>query len=305
MAGGDNGHGMTGMVWKNIGIIGCNAINKDDSNDAGIDKIMKCLDFCNKAGAKITQNSYAIFDTPFSSALYEKFKFFGKVGLSIMAAGNRNENIPASFYGTFPPKKPNNLPWPIQPSSYGPFLSADSAGSMINVGACGYCTVKDGLKSFIVAPYSGYGRPYVDILATGGGPEFPYYCDAMIGPASKDSVMTKQAVIDKELITGDGTNNDGWKTSLYIPVFGTSFASPLVAGTVAMIWARRPALSNLQVKKIVLSTATSSPFYPLRYENEPGTGAGVADASTYGLLNVYKALQCTEPQNFGQSNCTV
>ncbi len=77
----------------------------------------------------------------------------------------------------------------------------------------------------------------------------------------------------------DGTTTPGNNTysSSDRPSLGTSFASPLVAGTVGLMLAVNPALTSSQIKAMLRSTAR--PF-PSTGAQEPGTGICQAPSAT-------------------------
>jgi serine protease len=78
----------------------------------------------------------------------------------------------------------------------------------------------------------------------------------------------------------------GWSDS-YDPTLGTSFASPLVAGTAALMFSARPELTPAQVRSVLQSTARAFPTTGA--DNGPGNSTPVP--------------QCLPPSNAAQDQC--
>ncbi|MDD4606719.1 MAG: S8 family peptidase [Patescibacteria group bacterium] len=105
------------------------------------------------------------------------------------------------------------------------------------------------------ADFSNYGSKCVDISAPGTR----FYATQYTNPAYQDFQKAY----------------DGYWT-------GTSLATPLVSGTVALMKAVNPQISNVQIRDIILSTATNIDQWNSKYKNgELGTG----------LLNTYQAVK--------------
>lgn len=75
---------------------------------------------------------------------------------------------------------------------------------------------------------------------------------------------------------------------------GTSAATPMVAGVVALVRAANPCLNNLQVKKVLTQTADKIGTFNYNWSNEkPGHSKDVG----YGKVNALKALQAAQQMN--------
>ncbi len=81
----------------------------------------------------------------------------------------------------------------------------------------------------------------------------------------------------------------------YKPNSGTSMASPVVAGVAALVWSYYPNLTALQIKEILLKSAT---IYKDKEVNMPGekdkTVLFGKLSNTGGIVNVYDALKMAE-----------
>jgi hypothetical protein len=288
-ASGNNGHGITGVAWSGINLIGCKLAVHETATKAFGKDVVKCLDFCMRMKAKITTNSFQFgpnkesVGIPFNHMMYEKFIEFGKYGgLSFMGAGNLNENMLGFDFQSFSATTYTSevaFPGP-QPAGYA--QTPSGLKSMINVAAM--CKEEtDNIYEIRPCPYSGVGAPYVDLFAPGGNP-FAEYDDAML-----TLLATRGSTLDKKNQNGfsDGikTNTKAWDNAYYMLDSGTSFASPHAAGAAALVWAEYPQLTNDQVKEILCSTASNSGIFAVDFMN--GTEVPY---STYGVLNVAEAI---------------
>lgn len=76
---------------------------------------------------------------------------------------------------------------------------------------------------------------------------------------------------------------------------GTSMASPVVAGTAALVWSRFPNLTYLQLKEILLKSVTKVPGSTLLPGTQDQTEVPFSTLSvTGGIVNAYEALKLAE-----------
>jgi minor extracellular serine protease Vpr len=97
-------------------------------------------------------------------------------------------------------------------------------------------------------------------------------------------------------------NGDVYNSTGYAVEQGTSFSTPLVAGTAALVKAARPGLTSAQYRSLIVNSADGA-------YSSPGTAAGVQQAGT-GVLNVLKAINATAAAapvslSFGAGGATV
>ena len=119
-----------------------------------------------------------------------------------------------------------------------------------------------------IAPYSNYGKKSVDILAPGGTLEVEYDFDRELDvlrvyDLMRFGVMSTLPVSDP---------------NPYGRMLGTSMAAPIVSGAAALVWAAKPDLKAIEVKQILLESATRNPL------NEPFVDEG-------RQLDLYAAMQ--------------
>jgi hypothetical protein len=125
-----------------------------------------------------------------------------------------------------------------------------------------------------LAAYSNFG-PTVTVSAPGGQPSFSQFLQGIVVLSNAGATTP----------TSDSFANEG----------GTSFAAPMVAGTVSLMLAVAPGLSAQQVHDIVVSTA--KPF-PAGSDCTPATcGPGIVDAGS--AVRAAQALAASAPNYEG------
>ena len=118
-----------------------------------------------------------------------------------------------------------------------------------------------------VTPYSDYGKN-IDLLAPGGDTQYS------VGILGLDDSGTQGS-----------TNNYGLVSNSYAFIDGTSFASPLVAGVVALMYSVNPEITPKQVRDILIATADKIGGTNANYIN------GFDEKRAYGKVNALKAVQ--------------
>lgn len=108
------------------------------------------------------------------------------------------------------------------------------------------------------APYANHGSACTDIAAPG---------HELVGAHPVDLPEGSESTSTYEHVAG---------------LTGTSVASPMVAGTVALIASVNPALTGEEIRQIILTTADSI---------EPGVSAGEKGDLGYGRLNTERAVK--------------
>ncbi|HWZ31004.1 MAG TPA: S8 family serine peptidase [Bryobacteraceae bacterium] len=102
------------------------------------------------------------------------------------------------------------------------------------------------------------------------------------GPTPAANVKPDLAAVGDAMLTADATaNNPGFP---YIYAGGTSFSTPLVAGSIALVKAARPGLTGAQYKSLIVNSASEFDQY---------TDGSVAppQSAGAGILNAMNALQ--------------
>lgn len=117
-----------------------------------------------------------------------------------------------------------------------------------------------------VTSYSNYGAN-IDVLSPGGDSEMS------VGLLGLDDSGTQGS-----------TDNYGLVSNNYSFGMGTSFATPVAAGVVALMYSVNPNITPAQVKKILIDTADKIGGTAASYNN------GFDEKRAYGKINAYKAV---------------
>lgn len=118
-----------------------------------------------------------------------------------------------------------------------------------------------------VTSYSDYGTK-IDLLAPGGDTQ------DSVGILGLDDSGTQGS-----------TNNYGLVSNSYAFMDGTSFAAPIVAGIVALMYEVNPNITPKQVRDILIATADKIGGTNANYQN------GFDEKRAYGKVNALKAVQ--------------
>jgi subtilisin family serine protease len=82
---------------------------------------------------------------------------------------------------------------------------------------------------------------------------------------------------------------------------GTSFSAPVVSGVAALVLSYYPELTYLELKNIILSSASQYPkvkvHKPIEYSRRRKKTKFGKLSATGGIVNAYKALQMAEEIN--------
>ncbi len=190
--------GMSGIA-SNVRIMPIRAIPKGDERDKDVANAIR---YAVDNGARIINMSFGKPYSPDKEVVDEAVRYaMQRDVLIVHAAGNDAKNLEDPESNVFPNK-----------------YYADSTGqadAWITVGASG---LKD--DSTLVAPFSNYGKTWVDVFAPG----VQIYSTI---PGSKYEYRD-----------------------------GTSMAAPVVSGIAALLWGHNPELTALQVKEIIMKSVT-------------------------------------------------
>jgi len=124
----------------------------------------------------------------------------------------------------------------------------------------------------------------VDLFAPGGNRIMDNVDHAFTVLATMGSLQDEsKEVFSDGIIKSSFFITDAWDNAYYTVKRGSSFASPLVAGAAALVWAENPQLTKDQVKSILCSTASRSEIFG-------GWPNKTFEDSTYGVLDVAAAI---------------
>lgn len=118
-----------------------------------------------------------------------------------------------------------------------------------------------------VTSYSNYGKN-IDILAPGGNTQ------TSVGILGLDDSGTQGS-----------TDNYGLVSNNYAFTLGTSFATPVLAGVVALMYSVNPNITPKQIRDILITTADKIGGENANYQN------GFDEKRAYGKVNTFKAVE--------------
>lgn len=147
------------------------------------------------------------------------------------------------------------------------FAFPGNCGASLNVSAVG--------PNGDITPYSDYGT-FIDVAAPGGD-----YKQAALAPLGSNGGITTTSNTGKKTYDAPG----------YVSVEGTSFAAPLVAGVVALMYSLRPSLTTAQVESIIKATVTPFASGTSCSHQTPDTSCGAGIINADAAIDAVVALQ--------------
>ena len=127
-----------------------------------------------------------------------------------------------------------------------------------------------------VTDYSDYGKN-IDILAPGGD------ANEAIGILGIDDRGDKGSQWQYGLVSKDYAFN-----------MGTSFACPIAAGVVALMYEVNPTITPKEVRDILIRTAEKVGGIRAHYVKDPQTGLSFDEKRAYGKINAYEAVKAAK-----------
>ncbi len=200
----------------------------------------------------------------------------------IAARGNDGIGIAGAAWNVkiMPIKVGNANGAPVLDIAHGIYYAVDNGASVINL-SLGSDTPSSALEDAIKYAYS---HNVVVVAAAGNKPDqasFPasYPQTISVGAATNagDSVAAFSSKISRVDLSAPGVDilTSYWQVGAgndWALVSGTSFSTPMVTGTVALMHSIDPSLTVEQVRSILTETAKKS------LQSEQGAGAGLLDA---------------------------
>lgn len=229
-----NGVGVDGIAPA-VKIMAVRTVPDGDERDKDVANAIR---YAADNGAQIINMSFGKAYSPQKGAVDDAVKYAESKGvLMIHAAGNEAENTSENA----------NFPTPVYQAG------GTRAANWIEVGATSWKG-----EAALVAPFSNYGKPLVDVFAPG--------------------------VDILSLKSGGG----------YVRESGTSMAAPVVTGVAALLMSYFPDLDAAAVKRIILESVTK-PNVRVTRPGEGNATVSFADLSaTGGIVNAYQAVKLAE-----------
>ncbi|MBI4067130.1 S8 family serine peptidase [Candidatus Gottesmanbacteria bacterium] len=257
----NNSKGIAGVGWG-VKLMSVKVLDNDGGG--GIDVALEGVKYAASRGAKVINMSWGQIENSLDSEIITMINnamqsAWDSGALLVAAAGNcgaaNNDNNEGCAYTTS-----NGKSYASNPKVY-----PAASPNVISVAA----TKTDGT----LAPYSEYGS-WVNIAAPGGY----FNC-----PAGSDASCAAGGILSlwpASLITGQPPTPTPQKNYAYS--YGTSMATPQVAGVAGLILAANSSLSNTQVKSTLESSADdSAPGITTQY----AWGSADACRAVYSVLN--------------------
>jgi subtilisin family serine protease len=191
------------------------------------------------------------------------FEYAKNNGAKVISCSWGTENVSDAVVAELKSLYDSNITVVFASGNDGKSLSSVSDESevewVIGVGASG--------ETNDVTSYSNYGVN-IDIIAPGGDTQ------SSVGILGLDDTGTQGS-----------KNNYGLVSNSYAFQDGTSFAAPVLAGVVALMYSANPAITPHQVRNILIATADKIGDADANYIN------GFDEKRAYGKVNALKAVQ--------------
>ena len=229
-----DGAGMDGVASR-VQLMVVRAVPDGDERDKDVANAIR---YAADNGAHIINMSFGKAWSPYKPLVDEAVKYADSKGvLMIHAAGNDGEDV----------AKEPSFPTPV-------YKEGGRAANWIEVGATSWR-----MRDSLVAPFSNYGKGFVDVFAPGDD----IYAPIPGGKFKKES--------------------------------GTSMASPVVSGLSALLMSYYPTLTAADVKRIVLESVTKLGDQDVIRPGEGGMRVKFGELSTTGgIVNAYNAIKLAE-----------
>jgi len=218
---GNNGTGITGINW-NVKIIPCKFL--DNTGNGNLNNLLTCFNYLKKIESDKGIQIHVI------NASYGYTGYSSELSVDCNILPETEKCLIQSFDGVFVSAAGNG----------GIDYTGDNNDNQVFL-PCNYSTVNENTicvgasdPSDNKSPYSNYGFKTVNIFAPGGTAQFP---------------EEQYQILSLYLFTNDGNKNNDYAYQI-----GTSQASPMVAGVIALLKASEPSLTALELINRVLST---------------------------------------------------
>lgn len=142
--------------------------------------------------------------------------------------------------------------------------------------------------AYLIDAYVAYPANHPDVIAVGASAEFDYRSDFSQFGSDLDVVAPGSGGL-LGITTTDRTGVNGYDPSDYTSDFGgTSAATPITAGTVALLLSRHPDLTSAQARTLLRMTADK--VGRVVYDGGQAGCGGVNDYYGYGRINAGRLL---------------
>ena len=276
-------------IADNANLINLRVLDQNGSgrDSAVIAAIQKAISLKSKYNIRVINLSLGrgVYESYKLDPLCQAVEAAWKAGIVVVvAAGNegRNDSANTDGYGTI--AAPGNDPYAITVGAMKPMGTSNRADDLI----ASYSSKGPTLLDHIVKP---------DIVAPGN--------DSISVLASSTSTLAKAS--PKNIVALSSYSSNGKGASSYFMLSGTSMATPVVSGAVALMLQKTPSLTPDQVKARLMKSAYKT--FP-RYSTAKDPTTGKSYTSQYdiftvgaGYLDIQAALSNTNlaPATFGSA----